>query len=82
MRSHNFVFNPKVVQSHYVFYRSALEHVEILDCENIVLVPLEFETRSVIYDRFYLTFIKKVVYPLLVHLHVGTIYRKLLLLQI
>lgn len=82
VRSYNFVLNSKVIESNHIIHRFTLESIQVLNCKNIVLVPLQLEAWSVNHNSFYMWLVQQIVYLLLVNLKVAAVNSKLLFLQV
>jgi len=80
--SHHFVLDSKVIQSHNIVDTFALERVQVFNCEYVVLVPLQLQTRSIIHHPFYMRFVEQVVYLFFINLKITAIDRELLFAKI
>lgn len=71
-----------MVERHNVIRGAALKGVEVFDCEVVVLVPTEFETRPIIGYLFESGLVQEIVDLFLVYLQVRTIDGEFLLLKV
>jgi len=71
-----------VIERHDIFGGTALEGVQILYGEVVVLIPSQFEARCIVCYPLNGRLVKKVVYFLFVDLQVATVHSELLFLKI
>ena len=69
---HDLVLDTKVVKGKNVLGTPAFKSVEVLDLE-MVLVPLQFETRSICHQSLQMTLVQQVIHSFFVDLQVGAI---------
>ena len=71
-----------MIERHDIFRGPALEGVQILYGEVVVLIPSQFEARCIVCYPLNCRLVKKVVYFLFVDLQVATVNSELLFLKI